>query len=316
MNLPEPLSQTAKWALVVGLAFFSADATAALIGRTLSVPPKPLPQASVGVIQESVPAQAAPPGLVNLLKTTQPEGADEEVTSGAAGPDSSVKAAAPAAPPSNLQLRGTMAGGAGSGLAMVDVNGQTQVVSTGELVGGMTLTSVSAYSITLTASNGSVQVLEMNAEGPVSTAPPPTQVVRNPQPPIRPEEPEQPEQQPEEGPPEGEVDAGSEGAILTQRELRNILDNPAEFAGKGFRMKPVLNGGEIIGMRVNIRNASHPLARLGIKDGDVVKSLNGTPLNGPEALSSIYRVLRNTSSLSFDVDRGGKSEKVEITLEE
>ena len=109
---------------------------------------------------------------------------------------------------------------------------------------------------------------------------------------------------------------GSDSAILTQRELRNILDNPAEFAGKGFRMKPVLNGGEIVGMRVNIRNASHPLARLGIKDGDIVKSLNGTPLNGPEALSSIYRVLRNTSSLSFDVDRGGSSEKVEITLEE
>lgn len=315
MNLPEPLSQTAKWALVVGLAFFSADATAALIGRTLSVPPKPLPQASVGVIQESVPAQAAPPGLVNLLKTTQPEGADEEIATGTAGPDSSVRPSTPAPPPSNLQLRGTMAGGAGSGLAMVDVNGQTQVVSTGELVGGMTLTSVSAYSITLTSPDGSVQVLDMNAEGPVSTtvanasAPPP--VAARPQPPTPPDQPE------DEGPPEGEVDAGgSDSAILTQRELRNILDNPAEFAGKGFRMKPVLNGGEIVGMRVNIRNASHPLARLGIKDGDIVKSLNGTPLNGPEALSSIYRVLRNTSSLSFDVDRGGSSEKVEITLEE
>lgn len=311
MNLPEPLSQTAKWALVVGLAFFSADATAALIGRTLSVPPKPLPQASVGVIQESVPAQAAPPGLVNLLKTTQPEGAVLEAAEGTAGPDSSVKPSTPAPPPSNLQLRGTMAGGSGSGLAMIDVNGQTQVVSTGELVGGMTLTSVSAYSITLTSADGSVQVLDMNAEGPVSTASAsPQPVVRNPRPAT------QPEPQQEEGPPEGEVDAGGDGAILTQRELRNILDNPAEFAGKGFRMKPVLNGGEIIGMRVNIRNASHPLARLGIKDGDVVKSLNGTPLNGPEALSSIYRVLRNTSSLSFDVDRGGNSEKVEITLEE
>ena len=78
----------------------------------------------------------------------------------------------------------------------------------------------------------------------------------------------------------------------------------------------MLKGGEIIGMRVAIKDASHPLARLGIQNGDVVKSLNGTPINGPEALSSIYRVLRNTSNLSFEVDRGGTSQKVEITLEE
>ena len=195
----------------------------------------------------------------------------------------------------------TMAGGAGSGLAMIDVNGQTQVVSTGEQVGGMTLTSVTPYSVTLTAANGGVQLLEMNAEGPTPATPPPI-AGQSPQPSPSPEPQEEPE--------------GETEAILTQRELRNILDNPAQFAGKGFRMKPVLNGGEIVGMRVNLRNSSHPLARLGVQDGDIVKSLNGTPLNGPEALSSIYRVLRNTSSLSFDVERGGKAEKIEITLEE
>jgi type II secretion system protein C len=313
MNVPEPLSQAARWALVVGLAFFSADATSALIGRTLNVPPKPLPQASVGVIQENVPAQAVPPGLIGLLKTTgsgddtQGEGPGD----GTAGPGSSVQPA-PTQAPSNLQLKGTMAGGGGSGLAMIDVNGQTQVASTGEEVGGMILTSVSAYKITLTAKNGGVQVLEMNSDGPVAQAAPIG--LPNPAPPApQPEQTPEPEVDVAEGDDQGQ---GQEGAILTQRELRNILDNPAQFAGKGFRMKPVLNGGEIIGMRMNIRNTNHPLARLGIKDGDVVKSLNGTPLNGPEALSSIYRVLRNTSSLSFEVDRGGQSEKIEITLEE
>ena len=174
----------------------------------------------------------------------------------------------------------------------------------------MILSSVSAYDVTLTAKNGGVQLLQMNSDGPVSQTPPPRTVATNVQ--------AQPRTQPEPEQTPGETDepSGEEGAILTQRELRNILDNPAQFAGKGFRMKPVLNGGEIVGMRMNIRNTSHPLARLGIQDGDVVKSLNGTPLNGPEALSSIYRVLRNTSSLSFEVDRGGKSEKIEITLEE
>jgi len=304
MKLPEPVSQGARWALVVGLAFFSADATAAILQKQLQVPARPLPAAAVGVIQESVPAQAAPPGLVSLLKTTKPEGASEPR---ATGPNGKTVKAAPKAAPSNMQLRGTMAGPEGSGLAMIDVNGQTQVVSTGEQVAGMKLVSVTPYSVRLEA-NGQIQILEMDS-GLVAGAPP-QRAKAVPRTQARPNQPD-----PSATPDEEALD-GSNGAILTQRELRNILDNPAEFAGKGFRMKPVLKGGEIVGMRMNIQNPTHPLARLGIKDGDVVKSLNGTPLNGPEALSSIYRVLRNTSSLSFDVDRGGTSEKIEITLEE
>lgn len=301
MNLPESVAEGAKWALLVGLAFYSADATSAVIGRRLQVSPKPLPQASVGAIQENVPAQAAPPGLVSLLRTTMPEDAGESgETTGTAGPDGSVKAA-PVQAPSNMQLRGTMAGGGGSGLAMIDLNGETHVVGTGELVGGMMVTHVTPYSVTLEL-NGTVQVLEMNS----------TETLANQSAPVaRPRPATTVAQRPEPSPTPAESDA-----ILTQRELRNILDNPAQFAGKGFRMKPVLKGGEIIGMRVNIRNSSHPLARLGVQNGDIVKSLNGTPLNGPEALTSIYRVLRNTSNLSFEVDRGGTSEKIEITLEE
>lgn len=308
MTLPDPAAQAAKWALVVGLAYFSADATSALIQRQLDTPPKPMPQSSIGPVQENVPAQAPPPGLVNLLKTTQPEGAELQIASGPGSATASVTPA-PTKAPSNLQLRGTMAGSGGSGLAMIDVNGQTQVVSAGEQVGGMTLTSVSSYSVTLEA-NGQVQILEMNAEGPVQANSAPIQSITPP--PVT-----DPTALPTPDPNATASEAEGAGeAILTTRELRNILDNPAQFAGQGFRMKPVLNGGEIVGMRVSIQDKNHPLARLGIQDGDVVKSLNGTPLNGPEALSSIYRVLRNTSSLSFDVERGGAPQKLDITLEE
>lgn len=300
MNLPEPVAQGAKWALVVGLAFFSADATSALIQKKMQVQPKPLPPAAVSPIQDNVPAQAAPPGLVSLLKTTEPP-ATEEAPVGPDGQTPSVKPAVQKAP-SNLKLRGTMAGAGGSGLAMIDVNGTTQVVGTGEEIGQLTVTSVTPYSVRLEG-NGQIQLLEMDDGSPAAAAPARPVANRQPQQPRPSATPKQEE--------EGETDS-----ILTQRELRNILDNPAKFAGQGFRMKPVLKQGDIIGMRVNLKNKSHPLARLGIQNGDVVKSLNGTPINGPEALSSIYRVLRNTSNLSFEVERGGTAQKVEITLEE
>lgn len=300
MNVPDSVSQGIRWALVVGLAFFSADATAAVIQQKLTVQPKSLPQASVATVRQNAPAQAAPPGLVALLKTTESEKTVAQQPGNSTGNPSVT--AAPRQAPSNLKLRGTMAGAGGSGLAMIDVNGRTQVVGTGEQLSGMTITKVTPYSVRLEA-NGQVQVLEMDSGNPLATTAPVARVQR-----VATAQPAQPQ-------PSATPD-GDSGSIMTQRELRAILDNPAQFAGKGFRMKPVLKGGEIIGMRVAIKDASHPLARLGIQNGDVVKSLNGTPINGPEALSSIYRVLRNTSNLSFEVDRGGTSQKVEITLEE
>lgn len=303
MTLPEQVSQAGKWALVVGLAFFAADTTSAVLERRLQVEAKPLPPAAVIPAQENAPAEAVPPGLVSLLRTTLSGAAGEKPAASQANP--SVKAA-PKKAPNNLKLQGTMAaGGDGAGLAMIFYNGQTQVVGVGEQIAGMTLKSVSAYSVRLLG-NGQEMILEMSSNAQLAP-PPPTSVVNTPSPAVA-AEPPVISQDPDAN--------GDSGAILTQRELRNILDNPAAFAGKGFRMKPVLTGGEIVGMRVAISNPSHPLARLGINNGDVVKSLNGTPLNGPESLSNIYRILRNTSNLSFEVMRGGQEQKIDISLEE
>ena len=308
MTLPDSVSQAAKWALVVGLAFSAADATAAVLQNRLQAAAKPLPAAAVVPVQADMPAQAVPPGLVSLLSTTEPEGKANETTDG--GPtvagDPSVKPAVRPAP-TNMVLKGTMAGEAGRGLALIYMNGQTMAVGVGDEIAGLTLKSVSSYSVRLEG-NGQIMMLEMDSNETLSPNIPAVSVAA-----AQPVDPIQPEPQPSETPEEMNADSG---AILTQRELRNILDNPASFAGNGFRMKPVLNNGDIVGMRVAITNQSHPLARLGIQNGDGVKSLNGTPLNGPEALSNIYRLLRNTSNLSFEVDRNGTAEKIDITLEE
>ena len=60
MTLPDSVSQAAKWALVVGLAFSAADSTAAVLQSRLQVAAKPLPAAAVLPIQAEMPAQAIP----------------------------------------------------------------------------------------------------------------------------------------------------------------------------------------------------------------------------------------------------------------
>lgn len=263
-----------------------------MIERHLQVAPKPLPAVAAPAVGQNVAAQAAPQGLVRLMATTKPD--EPEAAPPKPGQPSVTRA--PNQPASNLKLRGTMAGVGGSGLAMIDVNGQTKVVSVGQEVEGLTLTRVDTYSARLEA-NGKIQLLEMDTGQPTTRAAPPQPLkVSSTVVPM--------------------VNSANTNPIRTQRELRNILDNPSAFAGKGFRMKPVVNEGKVIGMQVQLASLTHPLARLGVQNGDVIKSLNGEPLNGPEALSNIYRKLRNTSSLKFQVDRAGRPEIISVTLAE
>ncbi len=315
MTIPDSVSQGLSWLLVVGLAFFAAETSSALLENQLRVPPRPLPATAVFAIQEESPAQAPAPGLIALLATTQPEGAEiaagtEEANGGSGRPDrGGTKAKKPEndGNPKNLRLKGTMAGFGGAGLAMIELDKDTVVVSAGDEIAGYRLISVEPYSVTLEA-NGHYQVLEMDVATDLSTPPPNSTAQRTDEPVVpAPEEEEEP----------GEAEAEEEAAgILTQRELRNILDNPEKFAGQGFRMNPVLREGEIIGMQVALPDTNHPLARLGLKHGDIVRTLNGQELNGPEALTSIYRVLRNTSSLRFEVERNGQNESIDIALSE
>ena len=314
LTVPESVSRGLGWCLLVGLAFYSADGTAALVENRLRVAPKPI-AAAAAVPQNTQSGQATPPqGVAKLLATTQPEApaspAPGAVVAGPNGTPGVAGGTAANTPPANLKLRGTMAGVGGSGLAMIDVNGVTEVIAVGEDVAGMTLAEVNTFSARLEAP-GRSQVLEMDVATslPAAVTLPAQAVAINVDPTASPT--------PGDGStPGAEGTPEPTGAILTQTELRNILDNPGQFAGKGFRMKPVMRDGEIVGMRVTMRDASHPLARLGVQDGDIVRSLNGTPLNGPEALSSIYRVLRNTSNLNFDVERGGSTQSVNVSLTE
>ncbi len=308
LTVPDSLSRFLGWCLLVGLAFYSADSTAALIENRLRVEPKPLAAAApLPMASQAAVAAPPPPGVSKLLATTQPEAPPSPGPGEAmAGVNGAVGAPVPTAPPSSLKLRGTMAGVGGSGLAMIDINGVTEVIAVGEEVAGMTLAEVNAYSARLEAP-GRSQILEMDV---ATSLPAPVALPLPVAVDIDPAATPAPAATPgDDGTPVG-------GAILTQTELRNILDNPGQFAGNGFRMKPVMRDGEIVGMRVTMRDASHPLARLGVQDGDIVRSLNGTALNGPEALSSIYRVLRNTSNLNFDVERNGAPQNVTVSLTE
>ncbi len=288
------LKKAAGFALVAALAFFAADLTATLAEERLQIQPRPIEVQIPHVPEVPPPAVAPPTGLGELLALSAPEEIAISSQPGVPAQPGQPTAATAQTPPPPMTLKGTMAG-QGLSLAMIEMNGETKLVGVGETLAGFTVVAVGPYSAELRRGSQST-VLQMSSPNTTTAAaaPVPVQAQAQPQPAV------------------AEPVLAANTAPPSQAELRQLIDS-GKFSGT-VRLKPVKRENEIVGMEVKIKDASHPLYRLGIRNGDIVTSLNDSPLNGAEALSNAYRVIRNTPNLSFQVERGGRVIPVNVTL--
>ncbi|MGZ3451445.1 MAG: hypothetical protein ACXWUG_03270 [Polyangiales bacterium] len=100
---------------------------------------------------------------------------------------------------------------------------------------------------------------------------------------------------------------------------RAVRDRLFESAGADFaktlRFAPNVVDGKIVGMRILSVQPDSLLARLGLKTGDELKSVNGMPIGGPEQLLELYGKLRTAPSLDFEIIRGGAKTVIGVTVE-
>lgn len=63
-------------------------------------------------------------------------------------------------------------------------------------------------------------------------------------------------------------------------------------------------------------SADTPAAKAGLKRGDVVTAVNGTPVQGPRDLTRIVAGARPDSKVDLDLLRAGKPTSIVVTLGE
>ena len=97
-------------------------------------------------------------------------------------------------------------------------------------------------------------------------------------------------------------------------DVRQALDNSAEMA-KQLRVVPQEKDGQPYGTRVDFRDANNLLARMGVKDRDIMLSINGIPTRSAEEMYRGYMTLRNANSFEFVVERDGKEETIRYELD-
>lgn len=100
-------------------------------------------------------------------------------------------------------------------------------------------------------------------------------------------------------------------AQFTDRLRRMAETNPSAFA-EVVRPQPVFANGVQRGYRVYPGRNRQQFARLGLQPGDLVLSINGTPLDDPQRGMEIFNTLGASDRISVSVERNGQTQ--ELTL--
>lgn len=105
----------------------------------------------------------------------------------------------------------------------------------------------------------------------------------------------------------------------TQRVLRkyrnDLINNPQTVMSKfPLRVQPYNKGGKLVGYRVRPGKDRKLLSMLGLRNGDVVTSVNGVPLDNPIKALEIIKSLPTTTQFTVDFERNGVPQSSSFTL--
>lgn len=101
---------------------------------------------------------------------------------------------------------------------------------------------------------------------------------------------------------------------ITRKGADAALAN-VDIIARSVRVTPELQGSRPIGFRIVELRPGSVLARLGLRSGDVVQSLNGKDLATPEQAIDAYAKLRSTNQLELRLLRNGKPVTLQVKID-
>ena len=104
---------------------------------------------------------------------------------------------------------------------------------------------------------------------------------------------------------------GSEAALDRMRKLVN--DDPG-LISQIMRPQPVFAGGEMKGFRVYPGANRQAFARMGLRPGDMVTAINGTPLNDKDRAQEIFGTLASSTEARVTITRNGRQQELVLNI--
>lgn len=96
------------------------------------------------------------------------------------------------------------------------------------------------------------------------------------------------------------------------RAMADLRVDPERLA-REVSLLPVLEGGKMVGVRVNAGPNQALVNAMGLRPDDVVTAINGIPLDSPGRAVEVSRALANARSATIEVRRDGKTQTLSVS---
>lgn len=110
-----------------------------------------------------------------------------------------------------------------------------------------------------------------------------------------------------------EPQEGTQAAAQMLAQIKEQVITDPSKAANFIRVQPINGEGGVRGYRVYPGPERGAFNASGLKPGDVITSINGTPLNDPGQALQLLQSLSQASSLSLTIDRNGVTQSVNVS---
>jgi general secretion pathway protein C len=114
-------------------------------------------------------------------------------------------------------------------------------------------------------------------------------------------------------PPPMPVAATNNNEAMVDRMRRLVSDDPG-LIGQVMRPQPVFASGKMKGFRVYPGANRQAFARLGLRAGDMVTAINGTPLDDKDRAQEIFNTLSSSTDARVTVTRNGRQQDLVLNI--
>jgi general secretion pathway protein C len=115
----------------------------------------------------------------------------------------------------------------------------------------------------------------------------------------------------------GDIDKGvncsGNNCTVDRALVEKLLQNTTMLATSA-RFVPSIKDGKPNGFKLYAIRPNSIFGKIGLQNGDTVKSINGNDMSTPDAALALYSKLRNASHLSVQVERRGENQTMDYTI--
>ena len=96
--------------------------------------------------------------------------------------------------------------------------------------------------------------------------------------------------------------------------MRKLVNDDPGVIGQVMRPQPVFAGGKMRGFRVYPGANRQAFARIGLRAGDLVTAINGTPLDDKDRAQEIFSTLNSSTDARVSVTRNGRQQELVLNI--